>query len=837
MQEGNRADVTARVKLSLPRTWRRPVKVGYETVAGTATADDFSAAQGVVEIEPGQRAATIDVRVRGDRLVEETERFTLALTADGGTLARSTAEVVIADNDAPARPGQLDYLGCVSEDRGPLSACQNTAPGLGEPTTVLSPDDRFMYLIGEDRLVVAEHGAPTAVRQCIALLESIDGCEERMLSRVWIVAATFSPDGRFLYLVTRHAGTGTAPGLQVHERDPQTGKLTKVACYNGISSCPTLNGVRELDEVRDGRTELRADGSQLIAISDVEGERPGRIVTFERAEDGTLSGDRCYDEGQFSQAPCLPLDASWGNDAAVAAGGPGWLVRTDTGLMALQRDDDGRLWPAACEACATDFGGAGDVAVTPEAIYVSGEDTVSVLSPDLRVSGGCVQDAGLADAACPVKVEALGGLRGLQLSPDGKDLYAGARGGGVLALHRGPGGAIVAGECVVAETDTSRCGDGPAGRGFAFRDGEAWAARDGVLARFVRFSERGPENRKPVCLGGTAYVKPGAAVDVALRCSDPDGDAVTVALTAPPALGALTVDAEGRGRYTAGAARGEDAIRFRARDGRDWSDEAVLTVKVDDLAPVCKSRRSDYRVPVRAEVRLECTDPEGGPVTTQIVTPPDRGTLTGSTFAYTEPASAETTLTYTGTDEGGNVSAPATETFVMTYVPPPPPPAPSTPNRGNDRPRTTCRRNCEPDPRGYVPVTITCPRDSGNACIGDVQICDAKGCRKIGKTSAVLGRTSFKVQPGKSKAVKVKLTKAMRSKLKQRRKLKVQLVVTLRPPGAKPVVTTTRVTRVTLRAPKRLDELVSSQSREPRGTMWITCGKGIVLRSTWTVVT
>ena len=44
--------------------------------------------------------------------------------------------------------------------------------------------------------------------------------------------------------------------------------------------------------------------------------------------------------------------------------------------------------------------------------------------------------------ACPVKVEALGGLRGLQLSPDGKDLYAGARGGGVLALHRGAGGAL-----------------------------------------------------------------------------------------------------------------------------------------------------------------------------------------------------------------------------------------------------------------------------------------------------------------------------------------------------------------------------------------------------------
>jgi hypothetical protein len=158
---------------------------------------------------------------------------------------------------------------------------------------------------------------------------------------------------------------------------------------------------------------------------------------------------------------------------------------------------------------------------------------------------------------------------------------------------------------VVAETETSRCGDGAAGGGFTFREGEVWTARDGVLARFVRFSARGPENRKPICLGGTAYVKPGAAVAVALRCSDPDGDAVTVQVTAQPALGALTVDAEGTGRYTAGAARGDDTIRFRARDGRDWSDEAVLTVRVDDLAPVCQSRRDDYRVPFQTQVRLQ----------------------------------------------------------------------------------------------------------------------------------------------------------------------------------------------------------------------------------------
>lgn len=795
VQEASRADVKARVRLTLPRTWRRDVVVGWKTVAGTAGEADFVAGEGTVKIAAGARSGVIEVPVRGDRLVEPTEQLTVALTVDGGRLERDVATIVIADDDAPAKPGQLDYLGCVSEDRGPLTECLNAAPGMGTPREVLAVDDRFMYLLEDASIRVVEHGAPPVVRQCLMSKQVQAGCQ--VLVPQWsadVKAAAFSPDGKFLYVVTRHANTGHEPGLAVFARDPQSGTLTRAACYGGLSGCPQLPEVDMLDQVRKGRTELRVSDTQVLALSDAQDGEPGRIVTFERhVDEGTLMTARCYDEGRVSEAPCAPLDASWGNDAQVVTRGTTWLVRSDAGLTVLARDGDGNLSPAPCAACGR-FTGPGDVLATDDAVYVSEATSVSTLTPALEYAG-CIDDAGLA-SDCPVHAEALAGLRGLQLAPDGKDVYAGAQGGGVLALHRGGAGTLTGGECVIAETATSRCGDGGALGGFGFRAGEVWTAVDGVLARFVRFAVA-DQNRPPVCESGTAYTKPEVAIDVRLRCSDPDGDPVTVEVVAQPALGALTVDAEGAGRYVPRAVRGDDAIRFRATDGRLWSAESVLTVKVDDLPPVCEDGHHEARGrTVEIPVRVACTDPEGGPVTYQLTEAPAVGTLSGWVFRYSAPASVETALRYTGTDAGGNVSAPARVTLGVTYIPPV-----STEDRGTDRPSTPrrprrprCRSNCTPDPRGNVPVVITCPRDEGNACVGDVQICDAKGCRKLGKTSAVLGRTRFKVQPGASRTVKVKLTKALRTKLKQRRKLKVQLVVTLRPPGAKPLVTTTRVT-------------------------------------------
>lgn len=707
VQEGDRADVTARVRLTLPRTWPREISVGWKTVAGTASTDDFAAGEGVATFAPGEREALIEVPARGDKLVEEIERFTVALTVDGARLEREHATVTIVDNDAPAEPGELDYLGCVSEDRGPLTECLNTAPGMGEPREVLAPDDRFLYLIAGESITVVEG---REVRQCVDTNRAREGCER--LVPAWtagIRAASLSPDGRFLYVFTRHANTGHEPGLAVLARDAATGRLSRVDCYGGLSGCANVRDIDRLDTVRSSRTELRVSGTQVLVVSDRPAGDPGRLVTFERGEDGKLSGSRCYDEGPVSQAPCLPLEASWGNDAELAPVESGWLLRSDAGLAALTVGDGGALSAAECAACET-VSGPGDVEVAPDAVYVTSEDRVTTLTPSLQVAG-CVGDAA-AETGCEVTVEAAGGLRGLRLAPDGQDLYAGARGGGVVTLHRRAGGALTGGTCTISETETSRCGDGPPSRGgFAFPAGEVWTAVDGVLARFVRFTTA-PENRAPVCESGTAYTKPTVALALTLRCADPDGDAVTIEVTRAPVLGALS-----GGRYVPNGARGEDTIGFRATDGRAWSPEAVVVVKVEDLAPVCESGRHELGVPAEVELRLVCRDPEGGPVTLQ-VTPPARGTLTDTTFRYAEKASADTAVVYTGTDEGGNVWAPARIELALTYTPPRPAPTPE-PGRGNDRPPTTiCRRNCSPDPRGSIPVTVVCDRNEANACTG-----------------------------------------------------------------------------------------------------------------------
>jgi hypothetical protein len=86
----------------------------------------------------------------------------------------------------------------------------------------------------------------------------------------------------------------------------------------------------------------------------------------------------------------------------------------------------------------------------------------------------------------------------------------------------------------------------------------------------------GDPNRAPTCDATSATVQAGHAVDVALSCTDPDGNGITIDAD-PPAHGTLA-----GGRYTPAAGfSGQDAITFRATD--EWgliSDDAVATITV-----------------------------------------------------------------------------------------------------------------------------------------------------------------------------------------------------------------------------------------------------------------
>ena len=96
---GTTADLHMPVRLS--RSSELPITVTWHTADGTAVAgEDYTAASGTLTFEPGETKHTVTVAVRGDEEMEVGELFTVTLdSADGATLAESTASAFIVDDD------------------------------------------------------------------------------------------------------------------------------------------------------------------------------------------------------------------------------------------------------------------------------------------------------------------------------------------------------------------------------------------------------------------------------------------------------------------------------------------------------------------------------------------------------------------------------------------------------------------------------------------------------------------------------------------------------------------------------------------------------------------
>ena len=116
-----------------------------------------------------------------------------------------------------------------------------------------------------------------------------------------------------------------------------------------------------------------------------------------------------------------------------------------------------------------------------------------------------------------------------------------------------------------------------------------------------------PVNDAPVA-GDNAYTTSEdtpltvAAPGVLANDSDVDGDALTVVLTAGPAHGSLTLNANGAFTYTPAANfNGSDSFTYRATDGSALSNVATVSLTVD--AGERRARRRRRRLHARARTR------------------------------------------------------------------------------------------------------------------------------------------------------------------------------------------------------------------------------------------
>ena len=99
VSEGETAEFTVR----LSATSGRAVTVSYRTVDGTAVAgSDYKSASGELRFEPGETTQTVTVETLADELAEDTEQFTVELSAPlGATVANGTGTGTITDDDEP----------------------------------------------------------------------------------------------------------------------------------------------------------------------------------------------------------------------------------------------------------------------------------------------------------------------------------------------------------------------------------------------------------------------------------------------------------------------------------------------------------------------------------------------------------------------------------------------------------------------------------------------------------------------------------------------------------------------------------------------------------------
>jgi hypothetical protein len=78
------------------------VTVDYASVTGTATAADFNAVANTLDFAPGETTKAIPVATNDDALDEDTENYTIALSAaSNATIADDLGFGTIIDNDAP----------------------------------------------------------------------------------------------------------------------------------------------------------------------------------------------------------------------------------------------------------------------------------------------------------------------------------------------------------------------------------------------------------------------------------------------------------------------------------------------------------------------------------------------------------------------------------------------------------------------------------------------------------------------------------------------------------------------------------------------------------------
>jgi chitinase len=147
---GGTAQASFEVSLSAPAT--EAVSVAWRTVAGTADAADFTAAQGSVTFAVGEQTKPIRIAIASDAVDEANEGFTIQLSNPvGATILRGTAQGNILDDDPASGSASVTLRGTALGDRLEGGTAADAIFGLGGSDILTGGGgaDRFHFTPGE----------------------------------------------------------------------------------------------------------------------------------------------------------------------------------------------------------------------------------------------------------------------------------------------------------------------------------------------------------------------------------------------------------------------------------------------------------------------------------------------------------------------------------------------------------------------------------------------------------------------------------------------------------------------------------------------------------------
>lgn len=417
------------------------ITIGPQALAGGGTA----------ELTP--RGCVDDPDAGEDACAQSTSGLdgahSVVVSADGASVyvagGQDSAIVHLARDSGT---GALVPAGCVSDADAGDPGCAGTADGLeGAASVALSPDGESVYAasFADDAIVRLDRDTSTGALSpagCVSDSDSGDpGCGQSTDGLDDPAAVTVSPDGESVY-----ATSFTDDAIVRFDRDAG-GELTPAGC---IDDNDAPDGPDDCAGSADGldaasAAEVSPDGKSLYVAAFGD----SAIARFIRDPDtGELSSAGCVDDHDEGKDGCA--QSANGLDAAISVtvSPDGRSVYAtgihDDAIVRFGRDTaDGALTPAGCvddtetgdDTCAQHHSGlngahAVEVSADGRSLYAAATYDVTVLRLDRNPStgavkpGGCVNDNDTGDDTCPTGTDGLGGPTDVAVSPSGRSVYA-----------------------------------------------------------------------------------------------------------------------------------------------------------------------------------------------------------------------------------------------------------------------------------------------------------------------------------------------------------------------------------------------------------------------------